>query len=239
MSEVDSARAAFRVAWPAARGAGHGAAEPRFGGVVTAASAEEVRLVRRLCAGDENAFDRFAAAYVPGLYRFAAARLTRELDLVPDLVQSALAKAIEGLDGYRGEAPLFTWLCACLKNEIASHFRRASRRPIAVELDEASLASGLAAAEPAAEAEERLLRCELSELVHAALDALPERYARALEWKYLEGLPVAEIGARLAVTTKAAESLLGRAREAFREVYLHLDGPPPHAAIAPSPQEMA
>lgn len=204
---------------------------------MTTADAGEMRLVRRLCAGDESAFDRFAAAYVPGLYRFAAARLTRELDLVPDLVQSALAKAIEGLDGFRGEAPLFTWLCACLKHEIASHYRRASRRPQPIALDaevEASVTAALAGATP--EAEERLLRCELSELVHAALDALPSRYARALEWKYLEALPVVEIADRLGVSPKAAESLLGRAREAFRDAYRRLDGPPPPAASSTESQ---
>lgn len=189
-------------------------------------SAAERRLVRRMCVGDEEAFDTFAATYLPGLYRFAAARLTRDLDLVPDLVQTAVAKAIDRLDRFRGDSALFTWLCACLKNEIASHYRRVSRRPVEVELDDAVQAVAEARDERAQpEAEERLLEIEAAELVHAALDAVPERYARALEWKYLEGLPVAEIASRLGSTPKAAESLLGRARVAFRDAYNHLDGP--------------
>jgi len=49
------------------------------------------------------------------------------------------------------------------------------------------------------------------------LDRLPPRYAAALEWKYIDGLPVNEIAARLELTSKAAESMLTRAREAFRE----------------------
>jgi RNA polymerase sigma-70 factor (ECF subfamily) len=199
-------------------------------------SSDERRLVRRMCAGDEEAFDHFATTYVPGLYRFAATRLTRELDLVPDLVQTALAKAIDRLDGFRGDSPLFTWLCACLKNEIASHFRRAGRRPVEVELDAAATAGAVVAAiAEAPEAEDRLLRLESAELVHAALDALPERYARALEWKYLEGASVAEIAARLDVSEKAAESLLGRARAAFRDAYMHLDEPPAAAFAAAAP----
>jgi RNA polymerase sigma-70 factor (ECF subfamily) len=203
------------------------------------AASEERRLVRRLRAGDEEAFDRFAASYLPGLYRFAAARLARDLDLVPDLVQSALAKAIDRLESWRGEAPLFTWLCACLKNEIASHYRRAGRRPVEVELDGGAAASAVAALAAAPEAEERLLRLESAELVHAALDAVPERYARALEWKYLEGASVAEIGERLGTTSKAAESLLGRARDAFRDAYTHLDGPPATFVAAPARAETA
>lgn len=199
--------------------------------------ADERRLVGRLCAGDERAFDDFAAVYVPGLYRFAASRLTRELDLVPDVVQTALAKAIENLAGFRGEAPLFTWLCACVRNEIASHYRRVQRRPAEVGIELADAVAS-ASAEGPPEAEARLLRVEARELVHAALDSLPERYAQALEWKYLEGAPVSEIASRLEVTPKAAESLLGRAREAFRDAYAHLGGPPSSSLAGAAPPRL-
>lgn len=60
---------------------------------------------------------------------------------------------------------------------------------------------------------------ETAERVHAALDRLPPSYARAVEWRYLEGLEVTEIALRLKLSYKAAESLLSRARKAFRETY--------------------
>ena len=40
-----------------------------------------------------------------------------------------------------------------------------------------------------------------------------------LEWKYIDSLSVNEIASRLGTTTKAAESLLTRARNAFREAF--------------------
>jgi DNA-directed RNA polymerase specialized sigma24 family protein len=52
-----------------------------------------------------------------------------------------------------------------------------------------------------------------------ALDGIPGHYAQALEWKYLDRLSVQEIAGRLGVQTKAAESLLTRARQAFRAGY--------------------
>jgi DNA-directed RNA polymerase specialized sigma24 family protein len=61
--------------------------------------------------------------------------------------------------------------------------------------------------------------------VQATLDTLPERYGQALEWKYVDGLAVAEIAARLGTGEKAAESLLSRAREAFRAAIGELAGP--------------
>jgi DNA-directed RNA polymerase specialized sigma24 family protein len=56
------------------------------------------------------------------------------------------------------------------------------------------------------------------------LDALPGSYGDALEWKYVQGFSVMEIAARLNLGAKAAESLLTRARQAFREGYAALTG---------------
>lgn len=190
---------------------------------------EERQLVDRMRAGDESAFEEFAGHYIPGLYRFAARRLDHDRELTRDIVQSTVCNVIENLDSYRAEAPLFTWLCACCRNEIAMHFRRLERRPREVELEEAAAQAGPVArfAVPAPVGpEERLLRVEESELVHVTLDRLPPSYAQAVEWRYLEGLAVPEIARRLAASYKATESLLSRARKAFRDIYEHLTESP-------------
>jgi DNA-directed RNA polymerase specialized sigma24 family protein len=56
------------------------------------------------------------------------------------------------------------------------------------------------------------------------MDSLPSVYADTLEWKYIDGLSVAEIGKRLGRGHKAAESLLNRARESFRDGFSSLTG---------------
>jgi RNA polymerase sigma-70 factor (ECF subfamily) len=78
----------------------------------------------------------------------------------------------------------------------------------------------LAASEELPEGE--LLRKELGDLVRVALDNLPARYAAVLEWKYIEGESVREIAQRLELGQKAVESLLTRARGAFREAFAAL-----------------
>ena len=60
-------------------------------------------------------------------------------------------------------------------------------------------------------------RVEVGRLVRVVLDRLPSNYGDALEWKYMEGSSVEEIGKRLGIGTIAAQSLLARARTAFRE----------------------
>ena len=55
--------------------------------------------------------------------------------------------------------------------------------------------------------------------VYETLARLPAHYRSVLEAKYLEGLTVNEIADANGSTPKAVESLLGRAREKFAEVY--------------------
>ena len=179
--------------------------------------AEDLALLARLRAGDERAAASFAERLAPPLFRFARARLVGESELARDVVQTTLLKALSKLDGYRGEAPLLAWLLACCRNEIRMHLRRRRSAPREVKLEEVVEAPLVAERGPDAEAV--LLARESAEHVHLALDALPPRYAAALEWKYLDQLSVEEIGARLAIGTKAAESLLTRARNSFRDYF--------------------
>lgn len=183
---------------------------------------EERELLDRMQAGEESAFDVFAELYIPGLYRFAARRLAGgDRDLVRDVVQSTVCRVIEKLASYRAEAPLFTWLCAVCRNEIAAHFRKLERRPREVALEEEPAADRAAGAlsPPPPGADERLEILERRERVHVALDRVPPAYARVVEWRYLEGVAVTEIARRLGTSYKAAESLLARARSAFRQSY--------------------
>lgn len=175
----------------------------------------DLQLVERMLAGDERAFETFGERYFQALYRFTSARLQGDRDLTREIVQTAIAKALSRLETYRGEASLLTWLCACCRNEILMCFRSRRSAPAAVELED-----GRDPHDP----EIALLGKERAHRVHMALDGIPDHYARALEWKYLDRLSVLEIAERMGVQPKAAESLLTRARQAFRTTYESLHG---------------
>jgi RNA polymerase sigma-70 factor (ECF subfamily) len=179
----------------------------------------DLELVERMLAGDDEAFTAFGDRYVPALYRFALGRLAGDRELTRDTVQTAMTKALSKLDTYRGEASLLTWLCACCRNEILMHHRSRRSRPAEVELDDRTEAAAELPSNRPQNPEAVLLSKERARLVHMALDLLAPRYAQALEWKYVERLSVQEIAARMEVGLKAADSLLTRARQAFKESY--------------------
>lgn len=170
--------------------------------------------------GDESAFDEFFEDNFPRLYRFALVRMHHDPDAAEEVVQATICAALAKLRTYRGEAALFTWLCTFCRHEISAHYARLRREPPLTELVEqqADVTAALESLSAlSADPEQLLQQHEVVRLVHVALDRLPRRYADALEWKYVDSLSVNEIAARLGLTPKAAESLLTRARAAFRD----------------------
>ncbi len=188
----------------------------------------DLATARKILRGDQPVFRQVFDAYFPRLYRFALSRLHGDADAAGEVVQQTFCRAIERLDTYRGEAALYTWFCQICSNLITDHYRRQgqeNRRVVFIE-DSPEIQAILAAlTDPEGErGEAELHRRDVTRLVQATLDHLPERYGDVLEWKYVDELPVTEIATRLAVSVKAAESLLGRARVAFRDTLLALGG---------------
>jgi RNA polymerase sigma-70 factor (ECF subfamily) len=177
-------------------------------------------LVSRMRAGEQRAFDEFFNASASRLAAFVSRRSGLDPASVEDIVQNTLIKAVRNLASYRGEAALFTWVTEICRHELADARRKAARRPAHDSLDEPDAVAFPAPQlwvpehrEPAAEADVHRQR----KAVIRALNDLPERYARALEAKYGDGLSVKEVAALFGLTTVAAQSLLARARDAFRD----------------------
>lgn len=192
------------------------------------AAEEDRQLVKRLLAGEERAFGEFFQSYFGRLYRFALTRTDQDQETARDVVQETMIRAIRNLRSYRGEAALFTWLCQICRSRLSDHYAKAGReaaRFVPIEEDpEVRAALEVLQAGPEGDPEVAATQQEVARLVQVALDNLPPRYASVLEWKYVEGLSVQAIAARLGIGFPAAQSALQRARAAFREGFEALYG---------------
>jgi RNA polymerase sigma-70 factor, ECF subfamily len=188
---------------------------------MTQEQSNDSTLVAAMLAGDEAAFRSFFDGYFPRVYRFALPRLGNDAEACKEVVQSTLVKAMRGLAGFRGEAALFSWLCQICRRQIADHVRANQRHAKNVVLvdDSPGLREALEsiAAPESDEPMQGYGTAETRRLVQSVLDRLPSRYGDVLEWKYIDGRSVEEIGDLLGVGQVAAQSLLARARVAFRE----------------------
>jgi RNA polymerase sigma-70 factor (ECF subfamily) len=182
----------------------------------------DVELVRRMLRGDEDAFERFFNVAYPAMYRFALARLDFDRDTAGEIAQAAVCRAIHNLRTFRGEAALLTWVCTICRNELYAYEKKHGRNVrVALAEDDPEVRAALESlrAPAADDLDTALDRQRVALLVRRVLDTLPPRYADALEWKYIDEVPVQEIAARLGLGPKAAESLLTRARAAFRDAF--------------------
>ena len=184
---------------------------------------DERRLVTRLLAGDQRAFETCFTEYFPRLYRFALRRVGGDVHAAEDIAQATLCRALESLPTFRGEASLFTWLCTLCRREM---FRRNGGRgagaswAVVIAEDDPDVRAALESlaaldADPASAASIQQVR----DAVLVALDYLPPAYSQVLELKYIQELSVVAIAERLGRSPKATESLLTRARTAFRESF--------------------
>ena len=189
----------------------------------------DLDLARRLLEGDELAFESFFAEYFPRLYRFARVRLGGDEDAAEEVAQTTLIKALAKVHTYRGEAALFTWLCSFAGTRLP---RGSSARGKAVHLSLTDDSSDTRVDPRRHRARCRAMirkqeyqRHELSRLVHATLDHLPRPVRRRASCGNTSRAdPWRKSGDRLGLGYKAAESLLTRARHAFREAFALVAG---------------
>ena len=179
-------------------------------------------LAQNMLRGDERAIAEFMDTYFPRLYRFALLRMNDDHAGAEDVVQQTITIAARKIATYRGEASLMTWLAQICRRELVRHVQKAQRRSKVVTLfdDEPLFAALLETIDEGFDNPMDFTeRAELIGLVHVILDQLPNRSGDVLEWKYIDGLSILEISARLGVGTEAVQSRLARARRAFKQAF--------------------
>ena len=183
---------------------------------------------RRAAAGDGQAVGEMIDAALEPLFRFCLYRVGKNRHLCEEVVQETIVRGIAELQNYRPERSgdnLFPWLTGLARNEIR---RALAREPAAKSLEtmwdrmDEDLRTIFRRLESAPLATEVLQREETREMVNATMSQLPQHYRLALEAKYVSQRSVRDIARDQATTEKAIESLLTRARQAFRETFVAL-----------------
>ena len=142
--------------------------------------------VDRACSGDQAALADLYDWYMPRVYRYAVARLGNTVD-AEDLTEEVFLKMLGAIGNFRWrEVPFSSWLFRIAHNQVASHFRRSSKRggPTASIPEEM-----IDWRHDVAEAIEH--RVQLEE-VRAATDRLPDAQREVIVLRFASGLTIAE-----------------------------------------------
>jgi len=174
---------------------------------------DERRLHRAVLRGDERAWRSLYDACFADLDAYVLWRCAGLRDRADDAVQDTWLTAVRRIADFDPDRGRFlAWLRGIAANVVRAQFRHRHAEPLVSENH------------PAPE-DARVQRREQAEQIVRALICLPERYERALRAKYLDRMSVQAMAAAWNETPKAIESLLSRAREAFRTAYADDDEP--------------
>jgi len=189
---------------------------------------DERDVVSRMRLGDQRAFNEFFETYAPRLNSFAVRRSSLDPVAIEDVVQMTMINAMRNLGSYRGGAALFTWLCTICRNQITDACRSAARHRNLQSFDDLSDERPLASVVELTDFHDPLDDCEMDSIraaVRRVVNGLPAHYARILELRFGDELQGHEIAKTLQMSEDAAESLLARARQAFRTAWTaYLEG---------------
>ncbi|HET9078039.1 MAG TPA: sigma-70 family RNA polymerase sigma factor [Acidimicrobiales bacterium] len=168
--------------------------------------------VDRFQEGEWAAFDELYERHWDRLYRYCQYRL-RDRHEAEDVAQEAFVRAWRSMPAFGGDRNFYPWLRVVAANLCTDALRRRSRSEPAADLDLDSL-QGVEHPETT-----RLEREDDRQMVRQALARLNARHQTALMMREEEGLAYEEIAARTGVSTATVESLLWRARQAFRREF--------------------
>jgi RNA polymerase sigma-70 factor (ECF subfamily) len=161
-------------------------------------------------AGDEMAWQACYEANFSRLYAYVLWRCAGLRDRADDITQETWLAAVRRLGDFDpARSSLLTWLRGIAANLVRNHFRKERSR----------LTQPLAQTDVAEPTDNRVDSREQAERIAQALAQLPDHYEAVLRAKYLDGLSVAEIATGRKESNGAVESLLVRARQAFRKAF--------------------
>ena len=185
-------------------------------------STAEEQFLERLRCGEVAAFEQFVAETSGDIYALLF-RMTGDAEEARDLTQESFLRAFTGIQRFRGDADLKTWIYRIAINQARNRWRwwRRRRRDATVSLDapvgesEQTIGAVLKNND-AIDPEQEALAHEREDQLRAALQELKTAYREAVILRDIEGLSYDEIAAMLQINIGTVKSRLSRGRLELR-----------------------
>jgi len=184
---------------------------------------EDVRLLERLRAGDEESFMSLVGRYHESMLRLART-FVHSHAVAEEVVQETWLGVVRGIDRFEGRSSLRTWLLSILVNRARSAGTREAR---SVPVDAGPAvdgsrfdAGGMWSSPPAHwsdDVDERLGASALRQELLAGLAAMPARQRAVVMLRDVDGLSGDEVCQVLSLTPANERVLLHRGRSRLRQ----------------------
>lgn len=174
-------------------------------------------LVEKCQVGDDAAFDELVRRYKDRIYGVVYRFLGNREDAL-DVALEAFARAYRGIQGYGGQASVYTWLFTIAanlaRNRLRDQHRKGRDKAASLEaMPDGGAEIAVTRETPRSLAERR----ELEESLDACLDALPEAQRLVFVLRVFDGLCYEEIAACAGCGEGTVKSRLNQARRRLGE----------------------
>ena len=169
---------------------------------------QDVELVHRTIAGDQQAFAALVEKYKDPVFNVAYRMLGNATE-AEDVAQESFVRAYTQIRTYKDTHRFSTWLLSIASHLSIDQLRR--RRFLALPLENAPFLEWIA--DLGAGPEQAALAGEASDEMQQVLSALPAKYRAVLVLRYWHDLSYDEIAEMLRLTPALVKARLHRARE--------------------------
>jgi len=160
---------------------------------------------------DPAAFEQLMRRHNRALFRTARSIVKDDAE-AEDVLQEAYILAFRGMDKFRGESSMSTWLTRIVINEAIARARKRNRLAEIIQLD-----GEAAMDEQHEQPEQALLRSEARRLIEQKIDGLPDSFRTVFVLRALEEMTVEETAACLGIPEATVRTRHFRARSMLRE----------------------
>lgn len=161
----------------------------------------------------EKAFRLLVNVYGERLY-VQIRRMVNSHELTNDVLQNVLIKIYQNLGKFNRDSALYTWIYRIARNETLNFLEKEKRRSgVDIEPQTLEVIAGHSVLDSTTP--ERI-----TQLLHAAIDQLPEKQAMVFQLKYFDELKYSEISKQLDTSEGALKASFHIAKQKIQEFIL-------------------
>lgn len=173
----------------------------------------ERELIARLQKRDEAAFEELIRQYEKKVYTLCF-RMCGNSEDAEEAAQDAFLALWRGIDRFRQESSLSTWIYRLATNACIDTLRRRKKQSGCVSLDDEELF--VDAVDTSPQPQETVEHRETQKLLQEGLSALPEEYRKVLILREIEGLSYTEIAESASIELGTVKSRISRGQSLLR-----------------------
>ncbi len=164
-------------------------------------------MIKKIQAGDTEAFDVLVRKYYGLIYQFCYRRLNGDSDTAADITQDVFLKVLENIHAVRKLGKFQNYLLTIAANTCNNYFKKA--KPIYTDLNTLDMA------DDSGSALERMIENENAAEVRRALHSLPDRQKEVIILRFYHDLKIREIAK---ITSSTVPTVKSRLRQGLQKL---------------------